>query len=875
MAATTTTTTSDPWLISVKAVGLTFASEEEQTNATNETTTSGERNFVVQVSPDDALASLHDKIEGATGLKASQQRLIYRGRLIGKQHQQEQQQPQEQVKEAEAKIKDIAGLCDGQTIHLVKKRDTGEESAGGTQNAATSITSPNNNNDSSRSNLDADIMGGSSGSGGSLLAAMLGLGGSSSSGGLNVEPEESNNTNNSTSATRGTRWGWRSRSGGRSRRPHYRLTADDLEVADPGSMEPVRQSLMTLHTLLPHAQQVHSDEVSSPLQANREWYRGQWIDCRDTVNQWLEATIVEILEPDDILPPYQREEEEETSRLPRHQRLPHVANDPAISAADLEGRRRLLLEPCEPGDPDEEDGSLAGFRRRRNNDGVQMLLIHYNGWPHRWDEWIRSDSERIRPFRTRTRHPNSSTASPTPVSVFNDAPRTNMVPGEEAEDRAALLPELFRAVSVVNDLLSTVVESAPNTATAAGSQAGEGHNDLPWTTVTTSNNVAAAEEDSSETVEDKPPSEEPGYNRRQLQTLAPLLDRLGRALTDAAPHVASLANSLPADPLANGSSRSQGLSTELEGGEHPPLGGLLSLWNRRGSGAGIDGDEPPVSASSPLDPDHVDYASGIVNTSRGEVRAGPRSRAQNDDVASLLGAYLAAASLGGAGGITGGDDDNDNDEAGAQSFGRLLRERGNGGGSGTGGIDIHIQAFVTVPGGGGTGGLGLAALGGPVPTMVGGGGGGGRTWSTRDRSPRTTTSILRSRHSHTASTPSHSMHNASDDIEESGLFSELYSENPEPVNPNGSPDPDDRRPPLPLVLLDRDEPDYGDGISSYREEEEVDEPRRRMASSVARRHRRASSAHHLSSNRRQASERSVWGRLFRRRNSRSSHRDSA
>jgi hypothetical protein len=64
------------------------------------------------------------------------------------------------------------------------------------------------------------------------------------------------------------------------------------------------------------------------------------------------------------------------------------------------------LEPLEPGEGEEEEGELVGFRRRGSNRGVQLLLLHYNGWPHRWDEWIRSDSERIRPFRTRTRHPS-------------------------------------------------------------------------------------------------------------------------------------------------------------------------------------------------------------------------------------------------------------------------------------------------------------------------------------------------------------------------------------------------------------------------------------------------------------------------------------
>ncbi|CAJ1946285.1 unnamed protein product [Cylindrotheca closterium] len=874
-------TSSDPWSISVKAVGIGFNSEEEATAASSSRNANGERQFIVEVSPEDGVASLHDKIEGATGLKASQQRLIYRGRLIGKFEQRDENE--------EPRIKDIAGLCDGQTIHLVKKRDQSEES--------NNESNAGNTNGSSSDPTDFLGNASSSGGGGSLLAALLGLGnlpeeisnedrdssGISIGGGSSNTPTAAMPTtaaSPSNPGTRGPRWGWRSSRIGRPRRPHYRLTAEDLQVNDPGSMEPVRQGLMTLHTLLPHAQQVHSDQVSTPLEANREWFRGQWIDCRDTVNQWLEATVVEIMSPDDILPP--RDEDSLTSSvsrrgaLPRHQRLPHVANDPAVGAADLQGRRRLLLEPCDSNDSDAEEGSLAGSRRRSNNEGVQMLLIHYNGWPHRWDEWIRSDSERIRPFRTRTRHPNvSSTASPTPQSVFNDAPSTNIRSEEEDEDRVHLLPELARAVSAINDLLNQVAASETSRA-----RPGEGHDDLPW--------VPAEPQNSSSS---------PNYNRRQLQNLAPLLDRLGRTLTDAAPHLAALADSLPSTRTTVEGNQTESSETNDDGSipdslpdlnmnlsrnsgdgdHHPPTtGGLLSLWNReRRSQNSMHPDEvrSGLLTDEDIDPDYVDYATGVVNTSRGDVRAGPRSRPQNDDVASLLGAYLAAASLSNA---VGGDD-NGNEEGGggmggaAQSLGSILRERGNGGGGGSGGIDIHIHAVVTTPGGGGGGGggggLGLAALGGggPIPTatVIGSGNGGGvggntglggtgRTlFASRDRGSRTS-SILRSRHSHTAPAVP-----ASEEIEDTSLFSELYSENPEPVDPNGSPEPDARRASRPPIV-DDDDTDFIRRIAAMNEGDDRDN-----AGTNTRRSR--------NSFRRQSTERRGWGRLFRRRRS---HRDS-
>jgi hypothetical protein len=479
-----------PWSISVKTVGggfgdgSTFVSSTSGDGQRDNTYHGGERLFNVTVSPEDGLDALHEVIEGATGVKPSQQRLIYRGRLIEEpsssslvdstveqERQHQEQRHNQQPSGTRRKIKDIAGLCDGQTIHLVKKRDLTSSSsasaaaaaaaAGDRENQQQSPSSLSTSNRPRQTTL-VDSLGGTGdenrgGSGGALLAALLGLG---------SLVEESNNSNNfdpighvgdpSATATDGFITGLQTArlvapdgerttttttttsttaspssptitrtrrtapastattstalpaSGGESsllgrthRRPHYRFSMDDLHVPDPGSMESVRQGMMTLHTLLPHSQ-LHSEEGTSPLQANREWFRGQWCDVRDTVNQWLEATIVEILLPQEVLP-----EASPSYTLFDVRRPPRVDADPAVHANDLEGRRRLLIEACEPGDPNELGADLVGFRPRQTNHGVQLLLVHYNGWPHRWDEWIRSDSERIRPFRTRTRHPNS------------------------------------------------------------------------------------------------------------------------------------------------------------------------------------------------------------------------------------------------------------------------------------------------------------------------------------------------------------------------------------------------------------------------------------------------------------------------------------
>jgi hypothetical protein len=157
---------------------------------------------------------------------------------------------------------------------------------------------------------------------------------------------------------------------------------------------------------------------------------------------------------------------------------------------------------------------------------------------------------------------------------------------------------------------------------------------------------------------------------------------------------------------------------------------------------------------------------GVVNTTRGEVRRGPRSRPVADDAASLLGTYLAAASLSSL--LSG---DSDDDDTGLQTLGRILRDRGSGGG-----IDIHIHAVVTAPGGALP--AGLAALGGG-----GGGGAGGANGGGVDAG-----SIILSTRSPSRATPNRAssaqpLPSALQEDDE-GIFSALYSENPAPVDPS-------------------------------------------------------------------------------------------
>jgi hypothetical protein len=913
-----------PWCIFVKAVGGGFdddfrLSADDDENGKQIAAVGGPRSFNVLVSPEDGMDSLHKEIEGVTGVRASQQRLIYRGRLIGKsdvsqssspinanngnnnQNNNDDSKKTSVCCENEYKIKDIVGLCDGQTIHLVKKRretenaeiDVADEqdntntsglSLSDSSNTTANFSSAGGGNNSSTT----DNEGGShsSGSGGALLAALLGLG----------SLDNGINTNNSidrsatptaavaAAAAAPTVSPWRSSRVGTSgssglfshrhnRRLPYRLVAEDLGVPDPGSMEPVRQGLMTLHTIMNSQQNVHVGEGGTrshhPFEANREFFRGQWIDARDTVNQWLEATVVDVLDPQDILndavlrnqpptttsaaaaasigsPLYRSDRQRRRAR-----RVSNVDNDPVISSTDLEGRRSLFLEECEPGDPQEllSGSSNAGrgdesspsfqssFRPRSNNDGVKLLLIHYNGWPERWDEYLRSDSERIRPFRTRTRHSNmSSIASPTPQSVFTEAPRTNIRDGGEEEDRLALLPELNVAIAQVSDLLGELVHREHDDNNnqkgdedeledlrplsrqrQTNDTCGRAKKDLPWmaqegvndgenstksdksddddddrtySSAVRCNIVDSEEEDEQENIyyddEDAISERVSGrdprtmYSQRELRNLATVFDRLGRILTTSASHVASLAASLPeeintsSDQSASNSSERTNppeLETSLA-----PLGGLLSLWSRerrRHNGNQENVSTRPETLTATIDPDHVDFASGVVNTSRGEFRQGPRSRTSHDDVANLLGTYLAAASLGS---VTA---DDDNGSGSSTGLARLL-SRGSNGGSGDTGIDIHIHAIVTAPGAS-PGGMGIATIGsaGRSPTAILGG---ARNLFSSSRSSARSGGGGALRGNSILSTNTDPM----DEEDYADLFSELYSENPRPIDPNGS-----------------------------------------------------------------------------------------
>jgi hypothetical protein len=104
-----------------------------------------------------------------------------------------------------------------------------------------------------------------------------------------------------------------------------------------------------------------------------------------------------------------------------------------------------------------------------------------------------------------------------------------------------------------------------------------------------------------------------------------------------------------------------------------------------------------------------------------------------------------------------------------QGLGRLLRDRGNNGG----GIDIHIHAIVTGPGIV-PGTIPITMMGEPpIETNTGG-------------LPRGLFSGVGRRGSGDSARATAAVHNTDED-DDMGIFADLYSDNPAPLDPHGNP----------------------------------------------------------------------------------------
>lgn len=301
---------------------------------------------LLRISSITSILALKSLVSSVTNIPEERQRLIYRGRVL----------------EDERSIHDYQ-IMSGHTLHMVARPENFRE----LQNQAFSSTTNDINNGSNNQPRTSMQSFGTS--------QILPVSFQSLSSGSQRIASFRNPTNNS---------------GGNGNSNAIPATQ---APSNPNSLEHIRQGMLTLNTILstisPHSnaqtlerqtdsQNQHIDSSSSRdiTMTGITYYMGQWLDVKDTVNQWLEATVIDI------------------------------------------------------------------------NEEQRQVLIHYNGWPIRWDEWISFDSQRIAPFRTRTHHAlNSFTSSPSPTTPVSNAPITG------ADDIRTLLPHLLSLIQCAFPLI--------------------------------------------------------------------------------------------------------------------------------------------------------------------------------------------------------------------------------------------------------------------------------------------------------------------------------------------------------------------------------------------------------------------------------------
>ena len=189
-----------------------------------------------------------------------------------------------------------------------------------------------------------------------------------------------------------------------------------------------------------HHVPIQTNQLPGARPSRTRFVKGQWVDARDSVNQWLEATVMETR-------------------------------------------------------------------------GAQ-IYVHYNGWPARWDEWVDSGSHRLAPFRTHTLHSSLSPhLSPSPVNPPEGSAATG------SDDARAVMQDVHsmyaRLMPLVERLDALYAARRRHTERAGDVDAADATDTVPapW---------GGAEE------------------LRRLTTLAPALERFGRLYADMSPHLAKL-----------------------------------------------------------------------------------------------------------------------------------------------------------------------------------------------------------------------------------------------------------------------------------------------------------------------------------------------
>ncbi|CAG9329257.1 unnamed protein product [Blepharisma stoltei] len=275
------------------------------------------------------------------------------------------------------------------------------------------------------------------------------------------------------------------------------------EISANERLETIRQNIQTIEGLVQCMNTTINDgELQGFNFSERTLVQGQWVDVKDTVEQWLEAQVIQI----------------------------------------------------------------------EHRPEGQMAFIHYNGWPNRWDEWISISSPRIQPLRTYTLQSlNSSMQSPVLISP-SDSPNSQVLDFNDLIMPAVGLLDQSRAMLERYYSLNTILqhEHADERVRPMRERLNMMHveEEKEWSH---DSHGSDSEATAGSGIEDNLTMElERSFNERnsELTTsqelglltiqISPLLDRIGRVITDLAVNIANNGRNIDdnASRISSGTGRS-------------------------------------------------------------------------------------------------------------------------------------------------------------------------------------------------------------------------------------------------------------------------------------------------------------------------------
>eukprot|EP00347_Sterkiella_histriomuscorum_P000368 403376132 len=208
---------------------------------------------------------------------------------------------------------------------------------------------------------------------------------------------------------------------------------------------------------------------------NRKFEIGQWVDVKDTIDQWLEGQIIDIKE--------------------------------------------------------------------------NQVFIHYNGWGSRWDEWVAANSPRIAAFRTQTvQNPRSFYLSPYP-NILPDA--ANFTSPSNQNELGSLLGDMMGMMQETQTMIQDfkqLREQAASQSTSSQDSARQNIEEEKKQSIEEFSSILEYNEEQKQ--QHNNPNGRFHFNQnnryrnadqniqvvQMAAQLGPIVDRLGRMLTDISPH---------------------------------------------------------------------------------------------------------------------------------------------------------------------------------------------------------------------------------------------------------------------------------------------------------------------------------------------------